>query len=490
ELGGRGQGALGRREEAAWGRADASLPPWPPGDCGSPPRFPFAEPPLPLNDSYPPGTQLRYRCRPGYTAASGKSPYVTCLPDTTWSAESDFCIGKLCGPPNIPNGKFDYTTDLRFGAVINFTCNEGYRLIGDSSAQCILKDNDVTWSPIPLCEIIPCLPPPGIANGQLNAENGDFTFGSAVTYRCHHGFSLIGESTIYCTSEDKLNGIWSGPAPECKVVKCQNPEVKNGEKLSGFGTEYTYRETVTFQCYPGHVLIGSDIVTCEADSTWKPPLPVCDPRYCGAPPRFTFAELIGTASSQSLAGTELTYGCKPGYTAASGKSSVVTCLINTTWSADSEFCIRKQCSVPQIENGKVIADNFQFETTVKFICDAEYKLKGSSSATCVISGNGVGWDTAFPSCERQPPAVFCGLPPAIDNGKHNGTTESNFAYGSVVVYKCNDGFTLTGEASIHCTVEDQSRGVWSKPTPECKGTASKIIAGILPLLLAMLVIHF
>nr|XP_025967796.1 complement decay-accelerating factor, GPI-anchored-like [Dromaius novaehollandiae] len=63
------------------------------GDCGPPPRFAFAEPPLPLNDSYPSGTSLRYRCRTGYTVASGKSPYVTCLPNSTWSAESDFCIG-------------------------------------------------------------------------------------------------------------------------------------------------------------------------------------------------------------------------------------------------------------------------------------------------------------------------------------------------------------------------------------------------------------
>uniref|UniRef100_A0A8C4PAB5 Sushi domain-containing protein n=1 Tax=Dromaius novaehollandiae TaxID=8790 RepID=A0A8C4PAB5_DRONO len=73
-------------------RASPLGSPTSPGDCGPPPRFAFAEPPLPLNDSYPSGTSLRYRCRTGYTVASGKSPYVTCLPNSTWSAESDFCI--------------------------------------------------------------------------------------------------------------------------------------------------------------------------------------------------------------------------------------------------------------------------------------------------------------------------------------------------------------------------------------------------------------
>ena len=57
----------------------------------------------------------------------------------------------------------------------------------------------------------------------------------------------------------------------------------------------------------------------------------------------------------------------------------------------------------------------------------------------------------------------------IDNGMHNGTKGTDFVHGSVVVYKCKDGFTLAGAASIHCKVDHQYRGVWSKPTPECKG---------------------
>lgn len=45
-----------------------------------------------------------------------------------------------------------------------------------------------------------------------------------------------------------------------------------------------------------------------------------------------------------VAGTELKYQCKPGYTAASGKPSVVTCLRDGTWSADVDFCIREYLS--------------------------------------------------------------------------------------------------------------------------------------------------
>lgn len=47
-------------------------------------------------------------------------------------------------------------------------------------------------------------------------------YGDSVTYRCNSArrgqrpFSLVGEASIFCTTKDNLNGVWSSPAPECK----------------------------------------------------------------------------------------------------------------------------------------------------------------------------------------------------------------------------------------------------------------------------------
>ncbi|NXU54721.1 DAF factor, partial [Turnix velox] len=83
------------------------------------------------------------------------------------------------------------------------------------------------------------------------------------------------------------------------------------------------------------------------------------------------------------------------------------------------------------------------------------------------------WSKPTPECKRDvPPAGphgACGEPPRIDNGMHNGTKDTVFIPGSIVVYKCRDGFTLAGAASIHCEVGPQHRGAWSKPHPECRG---------------------
>ncbi|XP_054251757.1 complement receptor type 1-like [Indicator indicator] len=455
------------------------------GDCQQPPRFVFAEPPVPTQPSYSVGTRLKYRCRPGYTMDKDKSPLVTCDTNSTWAAQPDFCIGKSCGPPELTNGNFEFTTNLLFGSTITYTCNYGYRLVGKPTATCVLEGSQVSWDNIPYCTIIPCLQPPKIENGQVTDGEGDFTFGMTATYSCNKGFALIGEATIHCTMDENLEGVWSGPAPECRVVSCKNPEVPNGKRLSGFGTKHTYKNTVTFECQPHHLLSGSSVVTCEADSNWNPPLPTCDPIYCGPAPQFPFAKLLLAVGESSPAGTVLSYQCKPGYAAAGGKSSDVTCLDNTTWSADPDFCTRQHCLAPTIANGDVDAKEFLLESVVVFTCRPGYKLKGSSSAKCVVSGSGVDWDTAPPSCERQ----LCGEPPTIDNGLHNGTKATAFVHGSVVVYKCKDGFTLAGAAFLQCLAGERDQGVWSRPAPECRGGANIIIVGLFPLLLAMLIMN-
>ncbi|NXT86198.1 CR1 protein, partial [Zapornia atra] len=465
------------------------------GDCWQPPRFVFAEPPTPLQESYAVGTTLTYKCRPGYTVAQGKSPRVTCLPSSHWSSDPDFCIGKSCSSPDIPNGRFHYKTDLLFGTTVNFTCDTGYRLFGNPSAQCVLKsNNEVGWDNVPYCDPIPCPPPPETENGYVTNGYSSYTFGMAITYKCNNGFSLIGNAEIVCT-EENLQGKWSGSPPECKVVRCENPEVKNGRRVSGYGTEHTYGNTVSFECNPGYLMNGSSVVTCEADNKWKPPLPTC---YisCGPAPHFPFAELTQAVGDSLPVGTELRYRCKQGYTPAHGTSSVVTCLSDGTWSADPDFCIRELPAIfcdepPTISNGMhngTKGTSFVPGSVIVYKCKEGFTLTGTASIHCEVDPDNQGvWSKPSPECRGELPAIFCDEPPTISNGMHNGTKGTSFVPGSVIVYKCKEGFTLTGTASIHCKTDPNHHGVWSKPTPECRGGADRIIVGLIPLLLALLV---
>lgn len=261
--------------------------------------------------------------------------------------------------------------------------------------------------------VILCPPPPAIKNGQLLSENEEFAFGMAVRYSCNEGLSLIGEATIFCNSGRNFQGVWSGPAPECKEVKCENPEVINGKKSSGFRSEYMYGDKVSFECNPGYSMKGSSVVTCDANSTWTPPLPICDENCCGRPPEFPFASPTTSVAESYVCGTMVTYRCNQGFEPVPGSSSAVTCQNNTAWSAaNPPSCTRQQCSAPRVEHGNVVgnAKTFPFEGVVTFTCNAPYKLK-HSSATCVVAGDGVDWDPPPPYCRAN--TIIVGILPLL-----------------------------------------------------------------------------
>ncbi|KAG6935526.1 complement C3b/C4b receptor 1 like, partial [Chelydra serpentina] len=249
------------------------------GICDSPPRLSFAELPGVVNNSYPFGTKLKYSCCPGYVLGSGKSPLVTCLANSTWSVDPEFCVEKSCGHPGEPKNGRVIVTDALFGSTVNFTCEEGHRLIGQPYRRCEISGMDVAWSgDVPICERIPCRPPPDIPKGRhTGVIMEDFSYGSAVTYKCDNGYPLTGEASIHCTTKDGLNGEWSARPPRCGEVRCPAPKIQNGRRVSGDRHFYSYKDNVTFECDPGYTMKGHSLSQCQTDDTWDPPLPVCEP---------------------------------------------------------------------------------------------------------------------------------------------------------------------------------------------------------------------
>ena len=59
------------------------------------------------------------------------------------------------------------------------------------------------------------------------------------------------------------------------VVKCKYPVLPDGELLSGYGTQFHYRDVVQLGCKTGFYLEGSKTVVCGANSAWEPELPRC-----------------------------------------------------------------------------------------------------------------------------------------------------------------------------------------------------------------------
>ncbi|XP_054835469.1 complement component receptor 1-like protein isoform X2 [Eublepharis macularius] len=420
--------------------------------------------------SYPIGTNLTYRCKPGYEPIPGTRPVIRCLETSEWSEIPQFCQGRHCPFPNIENGKIATMTDFRLGDQITFACNEGYRLIGQNGARCMLLAGRVVWNRNPPpCQRIPCLPPPTIANGKHSSTDSDdnYVHGSAVTYDCESGFSLIGKKTIVCTTdENDTVGKWSGSAPRCEV-ECRRPEVSNGRIISSYQRSYIYGNTVMFECYRGYILQGENVIKCEANNTWNPAPPKCVLRDCDPPRDVPFAVLSSEEQRESYpVGTSLTYNCIPGYEYIWGQKLTIRCLTTSEWSESHQFCQKRKCPFPKIQNGRLAArSDLFFDSEITFICNEGHRLIGHNTARCVLEDGNVVWNRDIPRCERIP----CLPPPAIANGTFRGSDGDTFLYGSKVQYWCDSGLSLIGENIISCIIERSGLNTkWSGPAPECK----------------------
>ncbi|CAG2116907.1 unnamed protein product, partial [Medioppia subpectinata] len=79
---------------------------------------------------------------------------------------------------------------------VNYSCKEGYVLVGRGLLTC---DVDERWNgPPPRCEPVICPNPPVIVNSVVRISANNTIFGAVAEYTCDEGYELMGESRIVC----------------------------------------------------------------------------------------------------------------------------------------------------------------------------------------------------------------------------------------------------------------------------------------------------
>ncbi|NXI74689.1 C4BPA protein, partial [Anseranas semipalmata] len=379
--------------------------------CMPPERLQYAEltESFSTMKSFPVGMTVTYVCRPGYMRIPGKSLTQTCGEDLRWSEVEEFCTARKCTHPGELENGVVYVTDLTFGSKATFSCEMGFRIRGNREIACVIKNKAVGWSgDLPFCEQVPCEPPPSIANGHYT-EAVDYVYQTTVTYRCDEvpkgedPYSLVGTASIFCTLDADSNGVWSGPPPQCKVVKCESPKVQNGKKITGFGPLYYYGHSVMFQCDPGYFLIGQDVITCQENNAWYPPIPTCEKitgDVCGAP-KISNGEVI-PLQSQYRSGESVQIRCNPDCAFPDGAEEItVTCQGENTWSSIQNCACGPvhSDSSPVISHGRIIHGEKPVYSSGNFItieCYAGYTLHGAATIEYIGEGK---WSPGVPTCQ-------------------------------------------------------------------------------------------
>ncbi|XP_012410667.1 C4b-binding protein alpha chain [Trichechus manatus latirostris] len=429
------------------------------GDCGPPPNLLFAFPTTAVTETnFVRGATLRYTCRPGYSRNSSFQ-LLTCDDGGFWRYEV-FCAKKRCrNPGDLPNGLVDINTDFSFGSQIEFSCLEGYILIGATTSYCDIQEKGVDWSnPLPVCIIAKCEPPPAISNGKHNGREEDvYTYGSSVTYSCDPHFSLLGKASISCTVENKTIGVWSPSPPTCKKITCPPPKVPNAAIISGFGPTYTYKDSIVYNCKNGYILRGNSLIHCEDDNEWHPSPPTCELNSCVNLPDIpnaswdTHNHYRATKYGMYNIGTVLRYHCNHGYRPTGDEPTTVTCQEDLTW---TPFKGCESCHTPpSIAHGRYKPIQTYYRTEFVYECDEGYTLVGQAKFSCRSSGSSL----PAPQCK-----ALCSNP-KIENGKLS-VHKYQYTEGENVTVQCNPGYAVVGSQNISCS----ENRTWYPEVPKCE----------------------
>ncbi|XP_070571254.1 uncharacterized protein [Ptychodera flava] len=225
-----------------------------------------------------------------------------------------------------------------------------------------------------------------VENGQAVPSESSHKPGENLTLECDKGYLPTSNLTEITCLE---NGTWDGKLPDCAIATCEDPE----DVDYGYAewNDTTYGNNVTYSCYEGYTLNGSEIVTCQADAEWSAPPPVCIVVSCDDPGQPDNGYFEGVDFTH---GSNVTYYCHDGYIL--NGTETMTCLINGTWDSEPPTCYPVSCGDPgEIENGNKIGENFTYESEIKFVCNEGYTLNGTESITCLSNGY---WSDDVPTC--------------------------------------------------------------------------------------------
>lgn len=368
------------------------------------------------------GASATYECAPGYKMV-GESVRL-CELSGKWSGDEPHCISRECKTPLPPENGWVEAENLIVGSTATYHCNNGYELEGSMTRSCLINE---TWSlEIPFCQIVSCMPPPEIDHGRVEGKN--FTFGSSIQYFCDFGYQLEGQSTLMCLAEKMWSGpvpqcaplpcprpvqpthgtvmyralvvdstvhfgckegyeligspssncltnqTWSSHPPVCKLITC--PPLKGLKHGKIIGSNSTYGSKVEFKCNSKYKIDAEESITCLATKLWSRSLPKCKRYICDTPVEIQNANIpVGPYS----VGHFIDYTCYKGYELVG--NATILCDSNGQWQGHLPKCKPVECgSPPEVKHSQIITEGgWILDGNVTYTCDFGYQLKGAVS---------------------------------------------------------------------------------------------------------------
>uniref|UniRef100_A0A8C5UGA7 E-selectin n=1 Tax=Malurus cyaneus samueli TaxID=2593467 RepID=A0A8C5UGA7_9PASS len=297
----------------------------------------------------------------------------------------------------------------------------------------------------PECEFVQsCDPLKKPDHGSLECHHplGDFSYNSSCRVQCEEGYELTALESVHCTS----SGAWSAPLAASVTCPVLDIPVHGAVNCSHPSVQLTWGTTCEFTCEEGFTLTGPATLQCGSSGAWDGQQPSCAAVRCEAVPWPAEGSVTCDHSPADLTyGSRCDFQCSEGYV-LDGPSST-ECTAQGQWSEPMPKC----------------KDFLNPVTFRKQISWWGHLVSCTSEETAVQGDN--TWST--PCCLFCLSAVTC---PALEMPVHGAVNCSHpsvqLTWGTTCEFTCDEGFTLTGPATLQCG----SSGAWDGQQPSCAGT--------------------
>uniref|UniRef100_G3SQQ0 CUB and Sushi multiple domains 1 n=1 Tax=Loxodonta africana TaxID=9785 RepID=G3SQQ0_LOXAF len=408
------------------------------------------EPALPSNgiktgDRYMVNDVLSFQCEPGYTL-QGRS-HISCMPGTVrrWNYPSPLCVA-TCGG----------TLSSLSGVILSPGFPGAYP-----------NNLDCTWKitlPIGYGAHIQFLNFSTEANHDyLEIQNGPY-----------HTSPMIGQfsgsdlpSALLSTTHETLIHFYSDHSQNRQGFKLayqayelQNcpdpPPFQNGYMIN---SEYSVGQSISFECYPGYVLIGHPVLTCQhgINRNWNHPFPRCD-----APCGYNVTSQNGTIYSPGFPDEyPILKDCIWLITVPQGHGVYINFTLLQTEAVNDYIAVwdGPDQNSPQLG---VFSGNTALETAYSSTNQVLLKFHSDFS-------NGGFFVLNFHAFQLKK----CQPPPAVPLAEIL-TEDEDFEIGDFVKYQCHPGYTLSGTDTLICKLSSQLQFEGSLPTCEAQCPANEV----------------
>ncbi|CAH1247746.1 SELP [Branchiostoma lanceolatum] len=334
-------------------------------------------------------TVVSFTCNSGFVRAGAAS--ATCQTDGSWSASVPTCNPVTCPARTAPaNGAVSSTAIRQYQDVVRFTCNQCYNLAGSNRITC--QANGAWSANPPTCNRVQCPLLAALTNGARTPATGARNCQDVVSFTCNTGYVRAGAASATCQTD----GSWTASVPTCNPVTCPARTAPANGAVSSTAIRQ-YQDVVTFTCNQCYNLAGSNRITCQANGAWSANPPTCNGGQCSllvAPTNGARSPATGATAFQSV----VTFTCDQCYNLVG--SNRLTCQANTAWSANPPTCNPRPCqTLTAPANGALSPPGpHAYPAVVTFTCNAGYVRNGAGTTTCQTDGS---WNNAVPTCTRR-----------------------------------------------------------------------------------------